>query len=54
MIAKFLGVRVWALGKVAYHYIDEATTILEGRYDARRELCRQYKVSPEKVVLPDY
>jgi len=39
---------------VAYHYIDEATVMLEGEYDARRELCRQYKVTPEKIIFPEY
>ena len=35
MIAKFLGVRVWELSKVAAHYQDEAAIILMAQHEAR-------------------
>jgi len=36
MIARFLGVRVWELSKVAVHYQDEAAIILAAQYEARK------------------
>lgn len=35
MIARFLGVRVWDLNKVAAHYQDEAAVILMAQYESR-------------------
>jgi len=35
MIARFLGVRVWELPKVAAHYQDEAAVILRAQHEAR-------------------
>ena len=35
MIARFLGVRVWELDKVAAHYQDEAAVILMAQDEAR-------------------
>lgn len=35
MIARFLGVRVWDLNKVAAHYQDEAAVILAAQHEAR-------------------
>jgi hypothetical protein len=54
MIAHFLGVRVWELPKVAAHYQDEAAVILRASYEARLEIAKNAKVSPEKVILPEY
>lgn len=38
MIARFLGVRVWELSKVAVHYQDEAAVILMSQNEAKRHL----------------
>jgi hypothetical protein len=35
MIARFLGVRVWELSKVAAHYQHEAAVILIAQHEAR-------------------
>ena len=54
MIARFLGCKVWELDTVAVHYQDEAAMILEGQYEARMEIAKRAKVTPEKVILPEY
>lgn len=54
MIARFLGVRVWELSKVAVHYQDEAAVILIGQYATRMKLAHKHKCSPEKIILPEY
>jgi hypothetical protein len=41
MIARFLGVRVWELSKVAAHYQDEAAVILAGQHEARMHLAKK-------------
>ncbi|MEK6281880.1 MAG: hypothetical protein AABN95_16120 [Acidobacteriota bacterium] len=38
MIARFLGVRVWELSRVAVHYQEEARVILQAQYKARAYL----------------
>lgn len=53
MIARFLGVRVWELSRVAIHYQDEARVILLARYKAQMDLAKSCKVTPEKIVLPE-
>ncbi len=35
MVARFLGVRVWELARVATHYQEEARVILLAQYEAR-------------------
>jgi hypothetical protein len=35
MVARFLGVRVWELSKVAVHYQDEAAIILIAQHEAK-------------------
>ncbi len=54
MIARFLGVRVWDLTRVAVHYQEEARVILQGRFDTQMRLAQKFKVSPEKIILPEY
>jgi len=54
MLARFLGVRVWELSRVATHYIEEARVILLGQFEARMRIANKAKVTPEKIVLPDY
>jgi len=54
MIARFLGVRVWELSKVAVHYQDEAAMILGARYEAQMHLAKKNKCTPEKVILPEF
>lgn len=54
MIARFLGVRVWDLGKVAAHYQDEAAVILAAQHEARIHIAKKAKCTPEKVVLPEF
>jgi hypothetical protein len=50
MIARFLGVRVWELGKVAVHYQDEAAVILMAQHKSK--LHRAQKGLVES--LPEY
>ncbi len=54
MLARFLGVRVWELSRVATHYIEEARVVLMGQFEAQMHLAKTFKVSPEKIVLPEY
>jgi hypothetical protein len=54
MIARFLGCKVWELDTVAVHYQDEAAMILEGQYTSRMKIAEKAKVTPEKVILPEY
>jgi hypothetical protein len=53
-IAKELGLAPWDLDRVAYHYLEETSTVLQARYDALYEVARVGKVTPEKVILPSY
>ena len=41
MIARFLGVRVWELSRVAVHYQEEARAILQAQYKAKNYLEAQ-------------
>jgi hypothetical protein len=54
MIARFLGVPVWELNRVAIHYQEEAALILEAQYNAKMWIAKQAKCTPEKVILPEY
>lgn len=57
MIARFLGVRVWELDKVATHYKDEAAIILEAQHIARMKLTENGETGmagPGTVALPEY
>jgi hypothetical protein len=57
MIARFLGVKVWELDKVAVHYQDEAAIILEAQHIARFELAGKGEsgmAGPGTVTLPEY
>jgi hypothetical protein len=41
MIARFLGVRVWELARVAIHYQEEARVILQAQYESRIEKAKK-------------
>lgn len=41
MIAKFLGVRVWELARVAVHYQQEARVILQAQHEAKQHLLSE-------------
>lgn len=57
MIARFLGVRVWELARVAVHYQDEARVILQARYEAKihrqNEALKKGAMNVE-IFLPDF
>lgn len=57
MIARFLGVRVWELSKVAAHYQDEAAVILMAQHEARMHRTKKGEsgmAGSGTVGLPDY
>lgn len=57
MIARFLGVKVWELDKVAVHYQDEAAIILEAQHIAKMKLAENGEsgmAGPGTVILPKY
>lgn len=57
MIARFLGVRVWELDKVADHYKEEAAIILEAQHDARMTLAVKGETGmagAATAALPEY
>jgi hypothetical protein len=54
MVARFLGVRVWELSRVAIHYQEEARVILRAQFEARMEIANSNKCSPEKIILPEF
>jgi hypothetical protein len=57
MIARFLGVRVWELSKVAAHYQDEAAVILTGSYEAKvrkREHAVKAGAMNIEIILPEF
>ena len=57
MIARFLGVRVWELDKVADHYQEEAAIILEAQHIAKIALTEKGEsgmAGAGTVALPEY
>jgi len=57
MIARFLGVRVWELPKVAAHYQDEAAVILRAQHEARmhhQEKAIKAGAQNIEVFLPEF
>ena len=57
MVARFLGVRVWELGKVAVHYQDEAAVILMAQHEARIHKTNKGESGMSgggTVALPEY
>jgi hypothetical protein len=57
MIARFLGVRVWELSKVAAHYQNEAAVILMAQHEARKHRTTKGESGmsgPGTVALPEY
>ena len=57
MIARFLGVKVWELSQVPFHYQEEAEVILVAQYQARAEFAGKFaeasKLMVPEIVLPD-
>lgn len=63
MIARFLGVRVWELSRVALHYQEEARVILQAQYKAKVYLeVQRFKAQGEfgmqskfaRTTLPEF
>jgi hypothetical protein len=57
MIARFLGVRVWDLPKVAVHYQDEAAVILMGQYEAKAAIIKARLKSgamAAEAIVPEF
>jgi hypothetical protein len=57
MIARFLGVRVWDLSKVAAHYQDEAAVILIAQHEARIAAAKKGvsgMAGAATVALPEF
>jgi hypothetical protein len=57
MIARFLGVRVWDLNKVAAHYQDEAAVILMAQHEARISRTKKGEsgmAGAATVALPEF
>jgi len=57
MIARFLGVRVWELPKVAAHYQDEAAVILRAQHEARihhQDKAIQAHAQNIEIFLPEF
>ena len=57
MIARFLGVRVWELDRVAIHYQEEAALILRAHHEARVHIAKKGgsgMAGAATVLLPEY
>lgn len=57
MIAKFLGVRVWELARVALHYQEEARVISQAQYEARqaqRNADLKAGAMAAEIVIPEF
>lgn len=57
MVARYLGVRVWELARVALHYQEEARVILQAQFEAKMEIAKKGgsgMAGAETVALPEY
>lgn len=56
MLAKhfFGSAQYWRLSRVPIYRQEEARVILQGQYETRMFIAKQAKVSPEKVILPEF
>ena len=57
MIARFLGVRVWELSKVAAHYQDEAAVILMAQHEARIQRAKKGEsgmAGAATIAMPEF
>lgn len=54
MLAMSFGIMPSDLSRVPLHTQEERRVILQGQYEARIHLVKKFKVSPEKIVLPEY
>ena len=58
MIARFLGVRVWDLPRVPFHWQEEAEIILVAQYQAKQELSKNIaeatKLMIPEIVIPEF
>jgi hypothetical protein len=45
---------VWELSRVPLHYQEEAHAMLQAEYEAKMQIAKDAKVTPEKIILPDF
>jgi hypothetical protein len=57
MIARFLGVKVWELSRVATHYQEEARVILQAQYEtkvAKKNQLIKLGIPVAAIIVPEF